>query len=201
MSVSSPGSADRLLTIPNALSLLRLLGVPLFLWLLLGPHADVAALVVLAVSGATDWLDGKLARWLRQTSRVGTLLDPAADRLYILATLGAFVARDVIPWWLAALIIGRDAVLGLCLIALRRQGYGPLAVHYLGKAATFNLLYAFPLLLLGQRAGTVGDVARPIGWAFAIWGTSMYLWAGVLYCVQTVHLLRADRAPAGTGAA
>jgi cardiolipin synthase len=191
--VASPGPSDRVLTVPNVLSLLRLLGVPVFLWLLLGPHADLAALVVLAASGASDWLDGKIARWLDQTSRIGVLLDPAADRLYILATLIAFVARDIIPWWLAALIVGRDAVLGLCLPALRRHGYGPPPVHYLGKAATFNLLYAFPLLLLATRPGSVADVARPVGWAFAIWGTAMYLWAGALYVVQVVRLVRADR--------
>jgi CDP-diacylglycerol--glycerol-3-phosphate 3-phosphatidyltransferase len=191
--VANPGPSDRVLTVPNLLSVLRLLGVPVFLWLLLGPHADIAALAVLAASGVSDYLDGKIARWLDQTSRVGTLLDPAADRLYILATLVAFVARDVIPWWLAALIVGRDALLGLCLPALRRRGYGPPPVHYLGKAATFNLLYAFPLLLLATRPGTAGDIAAPIGWAFAIWGTAMYLWAGVLYAVQVGQLLRADR--------
>jgi cardiolipin synthase len=192
MTVASPGPADRVLTIPNLLSLMRLLGVPLFLWLLLGPHADIAALVVLAASGASDWLDGKIARWLNQTSRLGILLDPAADRLYILATLVAFVARDIIPWWLAVVIIGRDAALGLCLPVLRRHRYGPPPVHYLGKAATFCLLYAFPLLLLAGRHGTVADVARPIGWAFTIWGTALYVWAGVLYVVQVVQLVRAD---------
>ena len=193
MAVTDSGPTDRVLTVPNVLSLLRLLGVPVFLWLLLGPHADLAALGVLAASGASDWLDGKIARWLDQTSRLGVLLDPAADRLYILATLVAFVARDIIPWWLAALIVGRDAVLGLCLPALRKRGYGPLPVHYLGKAATFNLLYAFPLLLLATRHGTVADIARPIGWAFAIWGTALYLWSGVLYAVQVGKLVRADR--------
>ena len=198
MTVASPGPADRVLTIPNVLSLLRLLGVPVFLWLLLGPHADIAALAVLAGSGISDYLDGKIARWLNQTSRIGVLLDPAADRLYILATLVAFVAHHIIPWWLAALIVGRDALLGLCLPVLRRHRYGPPPVHYLGKAATFCLLYAFPLLLLGTRHGSVGDVARPIGWAFTVWGTALYLWAGVLYVVQVGQLVRADRAEAGT---
>jgi cardiolipin synthase len=192
MTVADPRAADRVWTVPNLLSFLRLLGVPVFLWLLLGPHADVAALVVLAVAGASDWLDGKIARWLHQTSRIGVLLDPAADRLYILATLVAFVARDIIPWWLAALIVGRDVLLGLCLPVLRRHRYGPPPVHYLGKAATFNLLYAFPLLLLATRQGTVADVARPIAWAFTIWGTALYLWAGGLYVMQVVRLVRAD---------
>lgn len=188
--------ADRIVTVPNALSVLRLLGVPLFLWLLLGPKADVAALVVLMVAGATDYLDGKIARWLGQTSRIGVLLDPAADRLYILATLFAFVVRDIIPWWLAALIVGRDLVLAPTVPLLRRHGYGPLQVSYLGKAATFNLLYAFPLLLIGSHDWVVSEIARPVAWAFVVWGTALYLWSGVLYLVQVGQLVRADRSAA-----
>jgi cardiolipin synthase (CMP-forming) len=191
---STPDQADRVLTIPNLLSALRLAGVPLFLWLLLGPHADVAAIIVLAVSSFTDWLDGVLARRLGQYSRLGELLDPAADRLYVLAALIGLVLRDIIPWWLAALLIGRDLVLALTLPVLRRHGYGPPKVHYLGKAATFALLYAFPLLLLASRDGTVADIARPIAWAFTIWGTALYLWSGGVYLWQCVTLVRADRA-------
>jgi CDP-diacylglycerol--glycerol-3-phosphate 3-phosphatidyltransferase len=187
------------LTIPNALSFLRLLGIPLFCWLALGPEADVAAVTVLAVSGATDYLDGRLARALGQTSRVGELLDPLADRLYILATLVVLSIREVIPWWLAALIVARDVILTATLPVLRRYGYGPLPVHVLGKAATFNLLYAFPLLLLGDGPGTASEVARVIGWAFAIWGTAIYWWAGVLYLVQVRQLVRAARADTDDG--
>jgi cardiolipin synthase len=181
------------LTVPNLLSALRLAGVPLFLWLLLGPQADVAALVVLAVASFTDWLDGVLARRLGQYSRLGELLDPAADRLYILAALIGLVLRDIIPWWLAALLIGRDLVLALTLPVLRRHGYGPPKVHYLGKAATFALLWAFPFLLLASRAGTAADIARPIAWAFTIWGTALYLWSGGVYVWQCFALVRADR--------
>lgn len=201
----SPAPSEQVLTIPNLLSVLRLLGVPLFLWLVLGPHADGWALVVLAVSGATDYLDGKIARWLGQTSRIGTLLDPAADRLYILATLVAFVARDIIPLWLAVLLVGRDAFLGLCLLVLRRYGYGPPAVHQLGKAATFALLYAFPFLLLAAGHSTAADIARPIAWAFTIWGTALYVWAGLLYTAQvgwivyTEHRRRPTQRPGGAG--
>ncbi len=183
-------AADRVWTVPNALSVLRLLGVPMFLWLLLGPHADLAALILLAVSGFSDWADGVLARRWNQTSRLGALLDPAADRLYILATLVGLTLRHIIPLWLAAVIVGRDLLLGLTLPLLRRHGYGPPPVHYLGKAATFNLLYAFPLLLLAARQGTLADVARPIAWAFTLWGTALYLWAGVLYVGQVAQLTR-----------
>jgi cardiolipin synthase len=181
---------DRVFTIPNALSVLRLLGVPLFLWLLLGPHADGWALLVLMVSGFTDWADGVLARKLNQTSALGALLDPLADRLYILATLVGLVLRHVIPLWLALVIVGRDIVLGITLPLLRRAGYGPPTVHYLGKAATFCLLYAFPLLLIGTYHGTLADIARPMAWAFTIWGTALYLWSGVVYLRQAVGLIR-----------
>ncbi len=188
---SPPG--ERVLTVPNALSVLRLLGVPLFLWLLLGPHADVAALIVLATAGFTDWLDGVLARALNQTSRLGALLDPAADRLYILTTLVGLVLRDIIPWWLAAVILARDLLLLLTVPGLRRRGLAALPVHYLGKAATFALLYAFPLLLLGTYHGTLADIARPIAWAFTLWGSGLYLWAGVVYVGQYRAVMRTEQ--------
>jgi cardiolipin synthase len=187
-------STDAIWTIPNALSVLRLLGVPVFLWLLLGPHADLAALLVLAVAGFTDWLDGVLARALHQMSQLGTLLDPAADRLYILTTLIGLVLRDIIPWWLAAILVGRDVALLLTVPGLRRVGLSVLPVNYLGKAATFALLYAFPLLLLGARHGTLGAIAKPIAWAFTLWGTGMYLWAGVVYVGQYRAVTRASAA-------
>jgi cardiolipin synthase len=186
-------SADRVVTVPNALSVVRLAGVPVFLWLLLGPKADVIALIVLITAGFTDWLDGKLARWLNQTSRLGALLDPAADRLYIVATLAAFVLRGIVPWWLAAVLIGKDVVVGLCLPLLRRAGFAPPEVHYVGKAATFTLLYALPLLLLAQGGSTLAQIARPIGYAFTVWGTVLYVWTGALYVAQTVIAVRRPR--------
>ena len=133
--------------------MLRLLGVPVFLWLLLGPEEDGWALVILMVSGFTDWLDGKLARWLNQGSRLGALLDPAADRLYIVSTLVALAIREVVPVWVVALLLGRELVLGVMLLVLRHYGYPPLQVHYLGKAATLLLLYAFPVLLIADGEG------------------------------------------------
>ncbi|MTD16573.1 CDP-alcohol phosphatidyltransferase family protein [Nakamurella sp. YIM 132087] len=181
---------DRIWTIPNALSVLRLLGVPLFLYLLLGPQADGWALVVLVISAITDWADGKLARLLNQFSKLGELLDPLADRLYIFATLIAFVIRGILPWWVAALLIGRDLVLAIGLRLVRRHGYVALPVHYLGKAATFCLLYAFPFLLLAQGDSTLAQIALPIGIAFTVWGMVLYMWAGWLYVVQVGWVLR-----------
>ncbi|HJY24982.1 MAG TPA: CDP-alcohol phosphatidyltransferase family protein [Actinomycetes bacterium] len=179
----------RILTVPNALSLIRLLGVPLFLWLILGPHADGWAIVVLMVSGFTDWLDGYLARSWGQVSRLGQLLDPAVDRLYILAAIVGLTLRDIIPLWFALLLVARDVVLAFSLPVLQRYGYGPLPVHFLGKAATFCLLYAFPLLLLGDGTSPVADVSFVFGWAFAIWGTALYWWAGFLYLAQVRRLV------------
>jgi CDP-diacylglycerol--glycerol-3-phosphate 3-phosphatidyltransferase len=184
---------DRVWTVPNALSVLRLLGVPLFLWLLLGPEADRWAVAVLMVSGVTDWLDGKLARWLDQSSRLGALLDPAADRLYIVSTLVALSLREIVPVWMVALLLGRELVLGIMLLVLRSYGYPPLQVHYLGKAATLLLLYAFPGLLLADGSGWLATAIEPFAWAFTIWGTALYLLAGVFYVVQVAGILRAER--------
>jgi len=181
--------SDRVLTVPNLLSVLRLLGVPLFLYLVLGPEYDVLALIVLMVAGITDYLDGLLARTLNQASKLGQLLDPVADRLYILSVVVALALRDIIPLWLAVLLPLRDVYLFALVPFLRTRGYSALPVHFLGKAATASLLYAFPLLLLGDDAGTLADLANVFGWAFAIWGTGLYWWAGLLYGWQVRKLL------------
>jgi cardiolipin synthase len=179
-------------TLPNLVSMLRLLGVPLFLWLVLGPEADVWALVVLMLSGFTDWLDGYLARRLNQQSKVGEILDPVADRLYILAVVIGLAARGIIPWWVAIVLPARDAFLWTLVPFLRTRRYSALPVHFLGKAATFNLLYAFPLLLLGDGDTALAHLAKVFGWAVAIWGMGLYWWAGLLYAWQ-VRKLMADR--------
>ncbi|RQN07704.1 CDP-alcohol phosphatidyltransferase family protein [Aeromicrobium camelliae] len=180
---------ERLLTVPNILSLVRIALVPLFLWLVLGPQLDVAALAVLVVSGVTDYLDGKIARSLGQTSKLGAILDPVADRLYILAVVIGLGLRDIIPWWLAIILPLRDVFLFSLVPFLRTRGFSALPVHFLGKAATAGLLYAFPLLLLGDGTGVVADLANVFGWAFTIWGVGLYWWAGVLYAFQLRHLL------------
>lgn len=180
---------DRVLTIPNLLSVVRIVLLPVFLWLVLVPEADVLALLVLVVSGVTDYLDGKLARRLNQTSKIGAILDPVADRLYILAVVVGLALRDIIPWWLAVMLPLRDVFLFSLVPFLRTRGYSSLPVHFLGKAATAGLLYAFPLLLLGDGSGTVADLAEVFGWAFAIWGVGLYWWGGILYAFQVRRLL------------
>jgi cardiolipin synthase len=185
---------DRVWTWPNALSAARLIGVPVFLWLVLVKE-DWWALGILVFAGLSDWLDGKLARMLDQTSRIGTLLDPASDRLYILATLIGLVVRGVVPWWLMLVLVGREVYMGLPLYALRRHGYGPPPVHFAGKTATLCLLYAFPLLFLGAHSGAYATFAKILGWAFTIWGTGLYWWAAALYTVQARRLILADSGP------
>lgn len=183
--VSDPGSdaelSSRILTVPNVLSTLRLLAIPLFLYLLLVPEADGWALTVLLLSGATDWLDGKLARALDQSSQLGALLDPLVDRLSVVSALAAFVARGIIPWWVAAILIGRDLVLAGTLLIYRRRGLPPPEVIYLGKAATFVIMVALPVLLGATGESVVADVLTPIGYSLIIWGTALYTWTGVLY--------------------
>jgi cardiolipin synthase len=186
--------SDRIVTWPNALSALRLAGVPVFLWLVLVPRtatADLIAAGILGLAGITDWLDGKLARMLNQQSRLGQLLDPAADRLYIAATIIALAVRGIMPWWLFAAIAGRELIVGVALLVLqRRTVYGALQVSFVGKAATLCLMYAFPLLFLGDHSGTTAEVVRVIGWAFAIWGIALYWWAAMLYLTQVRDLVK-----------
>jgi len=185
---------DRIVTWPNALSAARLAGVPVFLWLVIGPRTvttDLIAAGILGLAGITDWLDGKLARMLNQQSRLGQLLDPAADRLYIAATIIALAVRGIMPWWLFGAIAGRELIVGVGLLVLqRRTDYGSLQVSFVGKAATLCLMYAFPLLFLGAHSGTAAEVVRVLGWAFAIWGTALYWWAAMLYLSQVRDLVK-----------
>jgi len=182
----------RVFTLPNIISGARLLMVPVFAVLLVQGQ-DLAALVVLALSAASDWLDGTLARSMHQQSRLGELLDPSADRLFILVTLVVLTVRDVVPLWLLVAIVGRDVLLTLVLGILLATRIGPLPVHFVGKAGTFALLYAFPLLLLALWDGPLGMIAAVLGWAFAWWGIGLYWLAAAIYLRQAVGALR-DRA-------
>ncbi len=184
---------DRVWTVPNALSMLRLVGVPIFLWLILSRHDDWAV-VVLSISGVSDYLDGKIARAYNLVSSVGQLLDPLADRLYILSTLLGLAWRGVIPWWLVGVLVGREVFGTGLLMAVRHYGYRALPVHFIGKAATFDLLWAFPVILLAQGDSNLATIAQPIGWAFAWWGTALYWVAGIMYAVQTRNVMWTARA-------
>lgn len=185
---ATPGASERTLTLPNVLSIIRLIGVPVFLWAIVTGR-DTIALVTLMASGLTDYADGKIARKFHMESRLGQFLDPIADRLYILTTLIGLTWRDIIPLWLVLVLISREVVMTIMLLYLRARGQVGLPVHFVGKAATFNLLYAFPLLLLADSPGMVGELARPVAWAFAWWGIVLYWLAAILYALQAQFVL------------
>jgi cardiolipin synthase len=182
--------SSRVLTVPNMISLVRLALVPVFAVLIVVGE-DGWALLVLAVSGASDWLDGVLARRLNQVTRLGQILDPFADRLFIFVTLIGLAWREVVPLWLVLAIVARDVLLALTVPVLARLGYGTLEVTLVGKVATFALLYAFPLLLLAAVPGWLGAVAHVVGWAFTWWGVGLYWLAGLQYVAQVRRLAAA----------
>ncbi|CAJ1497976.1 CDP-alcohol phosphatidyltransferase family protein [[Mycobacterium] kokjensenii] len=193
----SDRTQDRVLTVPNVISVARLGLIGVFLYLLLIARADGPAVAVLMLSGASDWADGKLARLLNQYSRLGELLDPAIDRLYMLAIPVAFGVRGLVPWWIIGILLARDLLLAATLPALRSRGLTALPVTYIGKAGTFALMSAFPLILLGQWDELWSRVVFSTGWAFLIWGLGMYLWAFVLYLIHVVLVVRTMPRAAG----
>lgn len=182
---------DRVLTVPNILSAVRLALVPVFLWLLLVADANAWAVAVLMFTGFSDWADGKIARLVdNQSSRLGELLDPLVDRIYMLVVPIAMAIHGSLPWWIVLTLIGRDAVLAATLPLLRGRGLTALPVTYIGKAATFALMSGLPLILLGQWDALWSRVILACGWAFLIWGLAMYLWSGLLYLLQVGMVLR-----------
>jgi cardiolipin synthase len=188
--MSSESKNDRILTIPNVLSFLRALGIPLLLWLMLVKEFDGWAIFVLAIAGISDYADGKIARTFNQSSKLGAMLDPAVDRLYIAATLIALTVRDVIPLWILLLLVARDLLLATTLPSLYKIGHGPMEVTFLGKAATFNLLYAFPFLLLASGDSILARFADSLAWAFAGWGVALYVLTGLSYFLEARRLIK-----------
>ena len=177
-------------TVPNLLTLLRALGIPLFLYLVTTERLGLAV-ITLMVAGATDYFDGKLARALKQESRLGELMDPAVDRLYIASVLIALYITSAVPGWVLVAIIARDLGLGVILALMKVQGLPPFTVTYLGKAATFNLLYALPLLLLTDSThGWIAETSFILGWSFAGWGIALYLWTGLSYARLGIRQIR-----------
>ncbi|MFB1298388.1 CDP-alcohol phosphatidyltransferase family protein [Mycobacterium sp. pW049] len=184
-------AGDRVLTVPNVLSVIRLVLVPVFLYLLLVADATGWAVGILMFSGASDWADGKIARlYDNQASRLGELLDPAVDRIYMVVVPISLALAHVIPWWVVILLLGRDVVLAGTLPLLRSRGLSALPVTYLGKGATFALMSGLPLVLLGQFDGQWSRVVLAIGWGFLIWGMALYVWSGVLYLIQVTMVMR-----------
>lgn len=183
-------STDRVLTVPNILTVARLILVVAFAWLILGPGAELWAAVVLIIAAITDYLDGFIARRWHQVSRIGQILDPLVDRVTVLAVLIVLGLSEILPWWLVLLIIARDVVLLALVPALRSRGLFALPVHYLGKVATFLLFASFPLLLIGTGNAAWQSLADAIGWGLLVWGVGLYWYGAVLYIEQAVRVLR-----------
>ena len=181
---------DRVLTVPNLLSVVRLVLMPVFIYVLLVAHAHGWAVAILMFSGASDWADGKIARTLNQSSKLGTLLDPAVDRLYMVTVPIVLAVAGIVPWWFVATLVVRDGLLAATLPVLRSRGLSALPVTYMGKAATFALMSGFPLVLLGTYDSLWSRVVGACGWAFLIWGMYAYLWAFALYAVQMTMVVR-----------
>mgnify|MGYP006265763335 CR=1 FL=1 len=180
----------RVWTIPNILSFIRLALVPVFLYLLLVRHAWGPATAILMFSGTSDWADGKIARLVPdQSSRLGELLDPLVDRVYMVTVPVGLALARVVPWWVVAILLGRDLLLAATLPVVRSRGLDALPVTYLGKAATFALMSGFPLVLLGQWDALWSRVIGAIGWGFVIWGIGLYLWSAVLYLIQVAMVV------------
>lgn len=183
---------DAVFTVPNVLSFIRLLGVPVFCWLILAGH-DLAAVILLMVFGVTDWFDGYLARVLHQRSPLGAKLDPVADRLYILAAVIVMVIRGILPWWVFVLIFARDVMITLLVPVLKKHGLVALPVNMVGKTATMLLLMALPLILLGSQLSLGWEWAHWAGWVFGVAGIICYWIAGFMYVAATVRLQRSGR--------
>ena len=187
-----PPVSGRVLTLPNVLSVVRLVGVPVYLWLLVEGELAWAGLL-LVVSGVTDYLDGQIARRYGLVTRLGQLLDPIADRLYIATTLLSLAWFDIVPWWLVLVLVARDAFI-LAMYPLVRHHRLPIPpVHFVGKAATFNLVAAFPMLIFGHLEGWWQTTALATGWALAWWGTALYWVTGVVYAWQVRQMVRQRR--------
>ena len=189
---------DRILTIPNVISFLRIALIPVFVALIVDPDTTLAGLVLFVLVVATDWVDGAIARATGQVTELGKVLDPVADRLAIAAGLIALVVADAFPLWAALLILARDLailVAGIVLLAKRRAR---IEVRYIGKVATFALMLSIGCIAWGNLGYALSEAALACGWAFFAAGIVEYYVATGLYVGD---LRRVWRAPAGGAAA
>ncbi len=190
---------DRILTIPNVLSLLRLCCVPLFLWLLFGRDNEVGAAVLLAVLGGTDWVDGFIARRYNQVSTVGKVLDPTADRILLAVGIFSILVVGAVPPWVAWLAIFREAAVGIGVLALAALGASRIDVQWAGKTGTFLLMVAFPLFLVSHAEDlSWADAARAVAWPFALVGLAFAYYSAIRYIPLGREALKSGRARRGS---
>lgn len=193
-----PVGEDRLLTLPNVITVVRLLCIPVFLWLLFGadPPDRIAAAVLLAVLGATDWVDGYVARHFHQVSNLGKMLDPIVDRALLVFGVGGIIIDGSVPLWFGLFVVVREVVLSTWVISITALGARRMDVTWFGKAQTFAMMSAFPLFLasedpaLSERAA---DVVRTLAWVCAVPGLVFSVIAFVGYFPEGLRALREGR--------
>jgi cardiolipin synthase (CMP-forming) len=185
---------DRILTAPNVITMLRLLCIPLFLWLLFGAHRQTAAAVLLAVLGATDWVDGHVARRYGQVSTFGKVLDPTADRLLVGTAVISIMIYGAVPLWFGLATIAREVLVSGMVILLAAMGAARIDVLWVGKAGTFGLMFAYPTFLLGYGTAGWQEPIRVIGWVTGLIGLALAWWAAGSYIAPARRALREGRA-------
>ncbi len=178
--MSEPVASDRILTVPNVVSLIRLLAIPVFWWaLLVDENIALAAWLMFGI-GWTDWVDGYLARRLNQVSKLGKALDPIADRLFIASAIVGGLIAGVLPVWFGWGLIIREVFVGLMAIYLAMRGAGTIEVRWMGKTATFLLYGAIPAFYLAA-AGVAEPLLTPVAWILGIVGLVLYWVVAIAY--------------------
>lgn len=188
---------DRVVTIPNAISIVRLACLPLFLYLLFGRENRAAAAALLGALGATDWIDGYIARHYDQESYLGKILDPVADRLLFFVGIGGILIDGTVPVWLAWMVLVREAVVGATTVVIAVLGARRIDVTWHGKAGTFFLMFAFPFFLASASTVSWAETARVVAWATAVPGLIFSYISWAMYLPMAIRALqdgRADRA-------
>ena len=185
---------DRILTAPNVITLVRLLCIPVFLWLLFGLHRQTAAAILLAVLGATDWVDGFVARRYGQVSTLGKVLDPTADRLLVGTAVISILVYGAVPLWFGIATIAREILVSAMVILLAALGAARIDVLWVGKAGTFGLMFAYPTFLLADGTAGWQEPIRIIGWVTGLVGLALAWWAAGSYVGPAREALRQGRA-------
>jgi cardiolipin synthase len=186
---------DRVLTLPNVITLVRLACLPLFLYLLFGRENRAAAAWLLAALGATDWVDGYLARHMHQVSTLGKVLDPVADRLLFFVGAGGILIDGSVPLWFAGIVLVRETLVAATTIALAAMGARRIDVTWYGKAGTFCLMVSFPLFLASHSTLGWADLAGFLAWGFGLPGLALSLYSAALYVPIARQALREGRQP------
>lgn len=185
---------DRIFTVPNVITLVRLLCIPLFVWLLFGAHRQTAAAILLALLGATDWVDGFVARRYGQVSTFGKVLDPTADRILVGTAVISILIYGAVPLWFGIATIAREVLVSAMVLLLAAMGAARIDVLWVGKAGTFGLMFAYPTFLLGDGTAGWQEPIRVIAWVTGLVGLALAWWAAGSYIAPARRALREGRA-------